>query len=1398
MTKYPWKRFWCPRDGHFSLGDGGYLSDPDDKYGAMLHPDVDQLASFANAQCLVMLGEPGIGKTTEFDAEVQSVQAQENDGNRTMRVDLNEYQTDARLIDDAFQGETNREWAVGSQTLHMFFDSLDEGRLEIKNVAKILASQLRAVADKAARLRLRLTCRTAEWPSSLEQALQEVFGEENVSVIELVPLRRMDVVAAATAEGLNSKAFLSEIETKAVVPFAINPITLKLLISFYSQSAALPSTKQELYEQGCLELCKEKNQSRHDAGHRGQLSALQRLEVASRIAAYTVFTGRSIVETGTEYGHDSDLISVAQLAGGWESVRIDRFDVTEQCVREVLGTSLFSGRGPERLGFAHRTFAEFLAARYIEQRKLDNTQTGSLIFHAEHGARVVPQLAETAGWVALSNNHIFERMMLGDPQTLLRSDVTTTDDVKEQLVDRLMKGLQSEELDDSDTGLWSHYDRLSHPRLAEQLEPVLLDKGQNKVTRRVIADIAERCNERGLLTALKTVALDASDDPPIRAQASHEIVRIDDKDAIESLKPLAFGQGGDDPDDDLRGNALSGLWKHRLISAENLFETLSPPRQRSYWGAYRLFLSKELPQSLRAKDIAVGLRWCREHPGERSRHDVFDELRVALVGQAFAHLDDSEILDALTDYAASCFAKHEELPRSAKENSSLPQTIRHRLLRSLVPKISVEKHGWRIVRSSVPLCVCEDLEWVLEQSAAAATPDEQRQWAQLALMVSQKGVHSDIDTVLAYYKENASLREVFGQVVLDWERAEELRKTHERILELEQRSQESQDAPLPDPLQAQRVQDFLAVCEAGDLTGWWKLNRALQLEPRSTHYSEDLDFKDDLTELAGWRDADEPTRERIVDAARRCLTAWQSDSENWLGSNTIRLSDYFGYRALVLVEQFDPHFLNALTAERWESIAALAIGFSVSHLDGPEAGSRQRQLVALAYQRAPDAVIAALGQLIDGENSREICMLSSCLERVKECRDDRMLDRLLAKAQDGSLKPACVGELLAELVRRGSVDAMNWANSLIVDRTSESAGALADESAAVLWRYAEGRGWDVLWPEFNSDRAFFRSVMSTIAHKRGDDRQPPARLTEEQLADLYIRLSEEFPQAEDRDHDGAFHPDSRDSVQQYRDGILSKLQEFGTPEAVAAVDRIRQALPHLAFLGWVLRAAKRAMLEATWMPPTVEQLQALTERPASRLVRSGAELQQVIIESLERLQKLLHGETPAVRDLWDKRNTNIWRPVDENALSDYVKRHLEQDLTTRGIVALREVEIRRGNGGSGERTDIYVIAQVAGPTPDSHETVRVIVEVKGCWHRQLKTAMETQLKDRYLQDHKCSHGIYVVGWFSCDAWDDRDHQKRATPRWDARRAWDHFAEQAEILSGSACALRSFVLDTSLR
>ena len=69
MPDYPWKRFWCPREGEIFLTDRGYLADPDIG-GSYCNPLLVPFETIADEHCLVLLGEPGIGKSTALATHI--------------------------------------------------------------------------------------------------------------------------------------------------------------------------------------------------------------------------------------------------------------------------------------------------------------------------------------------------------------------------------------------------------------------------------------------------------------------------------------------------------------------------------------------------------------------------------------------------------------------------------------------------------------------------------------------------------------------------------------------------------------------------------------------------------------------------------------------------------------------------------------------------------------------------------------------------------------------------------------------------------------------------------------------------------------------------------------------------------------------------------------------------------------------------------------------------------------------------------------------------------------------------------------------------------------------------------------------------------------------------------
>jgi hypothetical protein len=196
------------------------------------------LADLSSYRALALLGEPGIGKSAALKAEVERIAAETNAV--SIYVDLRGFSSDVLLYRKVFESAKFTAWKNGTSHLFLHLDSLDEALLRVETIANLLASELPHYPT--ARMSVRIACRTAVWPAStLGHALETIWGKEASGVFELAPLRRQDVAEAAKTHQIEPDAFVRELYAANAVPFAIKPLTLKMLLRLYHQRGCLPS-----------------------------------------------------------------------------------------------------------------------------------------------------------------------------------------------------------------------------------------------------------------------------------------------------------------------------------------------------------------------------------------------------------------------------------------------------------------------------------------------------------------------------------------------------------------------------------------------------------------------------------------------------------------------------------------------------------------------------------------------------------------------------------------------------------------------------------------------------------------------------------------------------------------------------------------------------------------------------------------------------------------------------------------------------------------------------------------------------------------------------------------------------------------------------------------------------
>ena len=640
---FPWKRFWCSRTGEISLMDNGFFLDPESEYVRYYHKGVVAFEEIQKTPCLILLGEPGIGKTTTLNSEIKTLENRiiESD-DKLFYKNLNEYGDENRLIRDIFESPEIQSWLKGQYHLHLFLDSLDECFIDIPKLAIILQNQFHKLKDHASRLSLRISCRTADWPETLKDEFGIIWSEKSVGVYELAPLRRKDVKEAAQVFGLDSSSFINAIEMKEIQSLAISPITLKFLLEEFKNKQQFPDTRSEFCLRGFKHLCTENNPDRQATQQTGTLSIAKRLALASRIAAVMIFCNRSSVylQENISDSKETDL-TLQMLQEGEETTGDHTFSFAESDLREVVKYSaLFSSRGPYRFGFAHQSYAEFLAARYLASHQFSIQQIKSLIqLSNDPNPMVIPQLKETTAWLCSIKPKVFQELIQSDPQSMLLSDITSMEPgLCRDLVKSLLNHFEQQKIIDTDLGRYSQYQKLKHPDLDSQLKPYIKDKTKHFLVRRVAIDIAEECEVKSLQDLLAHVALDHLDDIHIRDQAAHAVSIIADDKTRLRLKPLATEGQQDDKEDQLKGSALRALWPNHL-SAQDIFDILTPPKQENFHGSYAGFLMN-IHDQLKEEDLPSALKWAKKYPGERTGYPcLLAKLTEIILLHAWHHLD---------------------------------------------------------------------------------------------------------------------------------------------------------------------------------------------------------------------------------------------------------------------------------------------------------------------------------------------------------------------------------------------------------------------------------------------------------------------------------------------------------------------------------------------------------------------------------------------------------------------------------------------------------------------------------------------------------------------------------------------------------------------------------------
>lgn len=1403
-----------------NLSDGGFLLAPSSFY-RKLNTDVATFDEIDSVHALGCLGEPGMGKSEEFRGLQKSAGSDASTGKRVLSVDLERYRDKQFLVDNILNAAEYQTWLRDDSRLYVFFDNLERLSLAPHLFAEDLLECLQN--SPVERLFVRFACRTFDWPSTLESKLEALFlghVEQSISVrvFELAPLTRADVQDAAKAEGIDEAKFLGDVERADIVALAIKPVTLRFLINKYKNKSSLPSSMSDLYREGCMLLCEEPNPELHEARKAGKFPAKYRFAAACRVAAVMMFCQKAAIWSGVDQGTipDGD-IKLDELVGGMELVEGVEIEITKELLEETLASGLFNSRGEHRFGFAHQTYAEFLAALYLSERRSTKSQVLSLLVHpTDPAGKVVPQLAATAAWLAIHYPEILDYMIGHDPEALLLSDLDkVAGKDRESLVKELLRTIEITQL--PMRSIRQRYQKLNHSDLGKQLQVVLIDASKSYIVRYEAVQIAQSCDLHELVPDLIALATDATANLQLRALA---IIAIRDlggaQDLQDKLLPLAKGASGDDPDDELKGAAFCALFPDH-ISADELFGLITPHKNESLLGSYDYFLNYQLCDLLKPEDFVVAIRWIgAQDPAEmkpQRRHHRMESFCDNVMWHAWSQLDDAAVLEA---FAEESYARLEgydsivggihsnkfsaELSTNPKRRESL---IRQLVKLGLASNKDAREFGF-LLRSVVSP---DDLAWLVGWLQTETDANTRAMIIELVqncyrfsrvdhieILDKARGDHPDLNDAFTW---------LFDVFELGSNRAREERERFER----NNRSFGEPEKPL-EPAPAERVRIRLEQSEAGHPQAWSDLCRQLSLRADATTSSEYSD-EADVTAYPGWTAGNDELRTRIVEAAERFLVDPRIEPKIDECLTGTGLTNYLldGFRALLLLKKADSGKYDALSHEVWQKWIGAVLLFPSSLGE-----AAQLELLEDLYQRAPNEFLEIFLRRLRFEATvwQHLPVVSTC----DELMDTRMFEILLTEIENNDINEEGKMSIARALARSNSAAFADWvfdrAGSSLENRSGNK--VLVCAVANLIARHPE-LAWEKFWQVVEGDAEFGRSVFSELGHL---SLSSPFldHLTDDQLGDLFIWLWEQFPESRTEQREMVSEWTAGDALFDLRIHIPNILSNRNTPGGCNALKRLVEKFPDFVGLRRMMLDAEERLRTENWIPYAPKYILQLVNNRKARLVANESELSDCILEVLAELQTDLQSHQAMNEDFWrdvpisfvtkltgwlsGKKQQKIFLPCDEEAFCNVVARYLQRHLASTGVIVNREVVIRPNPGAKGERTDIHVDAVALTADKTAYERLTVVIEAKGIWNDELETAMKTQLHGQYLNQARSKSGIFLVGYFNCAQWDSADYRNAKSKR----RTFDGTRQLLEIqaseLSKDGFRLEAVVLDVSLR
>ena len=525
----------------------------------------------------VLLGEPGMGKSTEFESA--------SDG-----FDSRHFISARRFIRANF--DRHPEW----RTKTIFIDGLDEMRVGGGDPRAVLDEIIRGL-EALGTPKFRLSCRAANWLGAGDRnELDSLLDPNEIPILQLDPLNYEDIREIVSQRGQDANTFILQAHEYGMDALLGNPQLLDFLITSV-RARGWPDSQLRMLENACRELVREKNIEHLDAQSSSSLQPRDAiLTAAGKLCACMLIANRT-GWAGNDTD-DSEILSIRDLEGD------QGFPI-----QAAFDSGIFKGSPSFKVPI-HRLIAEFLGARYLYKKIQEGLSVRrALSLLMEHNGILLPDLRGLAAWLAALNDQARASLIQIAPMTVaFHGDASVFSPIERS---KLLAELEQQIHLNSD---WPSAAALRALTGKEGI-PIIQDltnspeRSQNRQT--LVYFLLRGCSQMYLDTSMSdwktdhesllNIVRDHSWQSSVRCEALGALSRISHqvpqcRTLLRDLLEKVQEQRISDEEHDLRGTLFYLIYPDRLRPAE-IWDYLVAGPVTAYLGGYQNFFASLVERS---------------------------------------------------------------------------------------------------------------------------------------------------------------------------------------------------------------------------------------------------------------------------------------------------------------------------------------------------------------------------------------------------------------------------------------------------------------------------------------------------------------------------------------------------------------------------------------------------------------------------------------------------------------------------------------------------------------------------------------------------------------------------------------------------------------------------------